>query len=669
MKKLAAIGAVILAAVIHVQAQSGPPTPGGTNYNGCTNCPPIPVNTNRNYIKYQNQVFTFLDTNAVAGTNAGLYQACIGFKPANAGPTIQAQPFGNALLIKASHFDYSAETTRDFSLLVCDKAETPTWKQFTNFYDSRDGWLVQGTVANWQVTDPMWMLLSNPAHDCNAFYKAIPYGGPLVTAFQKPYLVGAAVSNSLSITFQILDLSGVTNEQASVNVDGTPAHVTSMSFYSTNLWGTNANAIAYFDTPYVPNGPHNSYLQVSSQARVCNPTNPPDEQPLWFTASSSVYYDFENSTYLAFASDYCPPVQGTNYIVFNVSKQSQIQAAIYDPSNGVVAARYSGTVQAGNVSLPWNFTKADGTPYTNGTYVVAFTNLDPVSLLFTNTFDLRGGYIRPGVGSFLTYQYENPATTTGAYLNQQADQSIGQDLVYFFKNLYASFGLTGYYPWQVGTNRNLPACIPYYNTNQTWLRDIIPALTNSSLSEFIIAQAHGSGKDIGGGGYLPSLFQPQDLQNVLSFYPDRQRWRLRQAALWTCYSGEILLPSPEGVYSDWPSGCGIRSGAIQNNSLGYKNCGLFFGGLLPQGGFGGNPGLVTAQVAEAMEITWVCGKNQVPGGCVPTYSYNFAVQSTINLYPQLTPALPRLFGFPLCVYSSVYDEQIRNLDTSMVNTQ
>src|SRR5262249_18260367 len=118
---------VTLAIASDCMAQLVPPG-GGTN--GCTNCPPIVWNTNRNGFKFMDQVFLRVDTNDAAANDAALYNACSAFPAStNNQPDLQIRNYGtNALLIKASHFDYSAETDRDFALLVCDKAETPLWK-------------------------------------------------------------------------------------------------------------------------------------------------------------------------------------------------------------------------------------------------------------------------------------------------------------------------------------------------------------------------------------------------------------------------------------------------------------------------------------------------------------------------------------------------------------
>ncbi len=118
------------------------------------------IDTRRNYEKFMNQTFSVIDTNAAAQVDTNLYAACESF-PEYTGtdPYLQIKAYGDdAVLIKASHFDYSAETARDFALLICDKVETPVWKNidFLGASDSQDGWLVQGSVPNWKVTDAMY---------------------------------------------------------------------------------------------------------------------------------------------------------------------------------------------------------------------------------------------------------------------------------------------------------------------------------------------------------------------------------------------------------------------------------------------------------------------------------------------------------------------------------
>ena len=130
------------------------------------------------------QTFSVIDTNALAITDTNLYNACISFPPdTNTAATLQIAKCGtNAVIIKANHFDYSAETVRDFALLICDSVDKPVWKSIdlSGASDSQDGWLIQGSVPNWKVTDPMFMLVSNITHADNAFFRAIPYGGPQI---------------------------------------------------------------------------------------------------------------------------------------------------------------------------------------------------------------------------------------------------------------------------------------------------------------------------------------------------------------------------------------------------------------------------------------------------------------------------------------------------------
>jgi len=110
---------------------------------------------------------------------------------------------------------------------------------------------------------------------------------------------------------------------------------------------------------------------------------------------------------------------------------------------------------------------------------------------------------------------------------------------------------------------------------------------------------------------------------------------------------------------------------FQLTSLTYKNCGLFFGSGLPQGFQNAETGATqtTADVAEFVDQTWVCGEYEWPGACDPTYSFKFAVLITIALYPDLTKATPTLAGYPYCVYDAWQDEALRNLNTSGVKTR
>ena len=553
----------------------------------------------------------------------------------------------NAVLIKANHFDYSGESVRDFALLICDKVETPIWKSIdVTTPDGQDGWLVQGTVPRYKVTDPMFLMVSNINLTYNAFFQAIPYGGPQIELTgPQPY---DTVSNTIAIQASITDLTGVTNEQLQVTVDGYPPRYTVGPSNTITL-----------DTRYNNAGLVNVYTTAFNTARVYDPANPPDKAKLWFSTVQSVPLDFENDTYVAFAGDMCSPDVGTNFMLFVVNEPQQFTATIVDPSNGQTVASYSGYVPSpATVQIPWNFTEADGTtPYSNDTYVVTFTAFDPTTLDITNTVDRAG--VRAGAGTFMTYQWEDPGypALDGHWLNDQADNWIKATLAYLYNDLYDRSGLTQYYPWMIGANRNRGDCYPRDSWSLDW-PTILNNLTNLCYSELTLGPAHGSGAEIGGGtnAFLPGSFGPLDLRGYIE--PSGVKdWRLRKANLWTCYSGNLYY-STSGQYWSWPDACGIRPTGLQEHTYMRKNCGLFMGGEINQRGFaGGDASISSAKVVEACDQIWVCGRNMYPGACDPTYSFRFAVNATRGMYnPELDQADPLLFGYKYMIYSSVYDD-------------
>jgi len=174
---------------------------------------------------------------------------------------------------------------------------------------------------------------------------------------------------------------------------------------------------------------------------------------------------------------------------------------------------------------------------------------------------------------------------------------------------------------------------------------------------------------------LPDTFTPQDLQLWAiqggTDWTNSQGkvvkgWRLRKTILAACYTGVIAAwVTATNNYSTWADGAGIIMQATQMSSYGYKNCGLMFGGLLPQGDPTGTT--TTADFSEAVDQTWVCGKYQFPGGCSPTYTFRFAAQASIGRFPWIVSGTPLLFGYPFCVYTVYQDQKLMMLDRSNVN--
>ena len=606
----------------------------------------------RNYEKFAGQVFALIDTNNAAINDTNLYNACLAFTDDDGTNAIlQVQPFGlQGVLIKASHFDYSTET-RDFALLVCDDVAKPTWKtlDFAGASDAQDGWLVQGIIPHWKVTETMFFVVSNISQNCNAFFRAIPYSGPQIQlSGPQPYDI---VSNTISIYAQVTDLSGVTGERFEVSIDGSPAQV---SLEASNTISLN--------TKYNPAGICNVYLKAHNKASVYNPTNTlSDNAKLYFESSASLPLDFENDTYLLFGSDNASPDIGTNYFMYVIDKAQEIEAYIEAPSDGrMVAYFHSFVPYPATIQIPWNFTEADGvTPYSNDTYIVTFTAFDPTTIIITNKIDREG--VRAGAGCFLTYQEEDPMDMTGNYLNQQADIWINDTLKMLYTDLYKPLSFTQYTPGQVGTNRNHSVCQALDSSHVSWADFMQPALSNLNYSDLTIAQAHGTGFEIGGGGYLLNRFNSQDLLGWIKVPAAGHNWRLRKAAIWSCWSG--TTPLETGDFS-FPQACGMRP--WQDRTYTRKNCGLFFGGTVPQGGFGGTS-TTTAKVAAYLDQAWICGQNQYPGGCDPTYSFRFAINATRNMYnPELDYADPRLYGLTKMIYSSIYDDELNVLDFTHV---
>jgi hypothetical protein len=637
--------------------------PPGINLGGGTpgNSPQPPPNIS-NYAKYMAQSFSVVDTNDPS-IDTNLFKACASFADTSTSPLLQIVRYRpGCLAIKASHFDYSSDA-RNFCLVECDTANAPLFKNMDLYQPANNiengGWLVQGSVPNWQVTDPMFMIVTNISTLYDAFFQAVPYSGPVVTfSGANPY---DTVSNLVALQATVTDLSGITNEAWSVNLDGADARYT-----------LGPGNIFTFDSKYNIDGLDNIYLTVGNQARIIDTNNLPDNSQVFFSASGTIPLDFENAQYLAFASDWCPPEAGTNYIYYYLDEAEPFTCTISSPVDGHVVATYSGsTPGAGEVAVPWNMTEVDGlTPYSNDTYVVTFTASDPVTWVSTNSLD-KGGNIRVPAGDFLTYEWEDPSTTGGNFLDQHADNAIAGNLLFLYQDIYDQYGLTEYYTWQCGPNRNWAQCQPYNASYKSFSGILAYGATNSAVfSELTMAQAHGSGPTIGGGSYLTNVVWVQDFALKVKNCATPHNWRLRKACIFTCYNADIPL-STAGEYVSWPGACGIRDTGFQQTSLTYKNCGLFFVGGLPQGYINAetSQAMGTADVAELVDQVWVCGEYEYPGACDPTYSFQFAVQATMGVYPDLAKATPALAGFPLCVYDAWQDEALRNLNTTGVKTR
>ncbi len=622
-----------------------PPLPWG---GGTPGDPPPPAPNIPNSEKFVGQAFSVIDTNDAAANDTNLYNACIWFpEDTNTSPTLQIEGYGaNAVIIKANHFDYSGET-RDFALLICDKVETPTWKtiDLSGSSDSQDGWLIQGSVPNDQVTDPMFLMVSNINLTYNAFFHAIPYGGPQVQITgAQPY---DTVSGTISLQAFITDLSGTTttNQQFAVTVNGLPARCTLGS----------GNMIS-LETTYAPSGVQEVEVSLGSVPVAFDPQNPPVDAQLTWATTATLPLDFENPAFLVNASDMCSPDMGTNYIAFGLNQADQISATISDPSSGRLLASYGGSVPyATTVYLVWNFTEADGvTPYTNDTYEVHFVASDPTTLDLTNRIDRQG--VRGGAGTILSYAQDNPAMDPTGFIswrNSQGDTWIGQTLAFLYNDIYDQWGLTEYYDWNVGPERNITAGYfnIFYPTNG-WRQFMQQTLGSTLYSDATLGPMHGSAVAFGAAG-AGNVASSRDIANWAS--AAGANWRMRKVALWSCYSAANGTTLTNTAFPSLPSAFGIRPGPLQESTFMRKNAGLFWARDLRD-----VPGRSwsVAQAACAFDEAWVCGPNAYPGGCDPTWAFWRTLNNFLGQYSDLQSYGPVLAGYNWLPYSCLYNDEL-----------
>lgn len=661
--------------------------PGDTNNVGTNGNWSLPLL--RNYVKYSQQIFSLLDTNSVLNdfTDTNLYNACAAISGATNGlPWLTIVPYGpNAVIIRADNFDYS-QTNVDLALLVCDKVETPTWKavDFNHASDAQDGWLVQGTVQAPHVTSTMFFQVTNLNMTYPAFFKVIPYDGPQVvlTGTNQPFDV---VSNVISLTAQIYDLSGTTNEGFMVDVNGD--NISTRSSLSNNT--------IILDTKYNPNGQDygidnvsltvQGFASVYSSADMSVITNAPADMQTEFNSAASIPLDFENVNYLLFQSSVCSRSIGTNVIEFVCNKAEDLTCTITDPSNSNVVFYGELSIDGPTtVEIPWNMTEADGvTPYSNTVYNVNFTASDPDNFDMQNQID--DGGVRRATGCFITYQTENPLTGMGQLLNNDSEGYLGEELQSLYEFIYDNHGLTQYTPGDsiqsdIGPDRNYSVCQPLDLSHRFWQDIMEPALTNTFMdgnnqptpkySDLTIGGAHGNGREIGGApghifGYLMDTFTPDELQHWLQEIGPR--WRLRKVALWSCCSGRAYL---DGTM-DWMTACGIRSTLIQTRNYVDKNGAFVVNQLLPQlmeSSDGGGTDTMP-HVANECDFLWVTGPNEFPGACDPTYATFWVYTQLVGLYPDLADLKNTDFdarGYPYLPYTAIYDQKIKMLDHSNI---
>jgi len=656
IKTLCVLGG-LLSLGIFSQSTTAQPIPGegGTNTGSGT---VITGNTNRNLVKYNGQVFYYINTNSLPSDNPELYNALLTIpSTTETTPSIKTSRYADSILLRLSGFDYSSET-HDLALIISDNVAGSTWKdvKLSGSSDTNDGWIIQGIIPRSDVTDPMYLMVTNVPYDCSAFFKVVPYSGPQIT------VTGVAqdqvVSNLLTVTLSIQDLSGATNQHLTVSVDEIP-----LSF---SLGQSNTVTI---DTRYVPNGPYYLSFNVATlNGIIWNPTNADVQgnMPLTYDTTIDVALDFENQTWVEFAGDYSEPAIGTNYSIFGITPPKYISATIKEPTTGRVIRSFSGYCQDSSyVEIDWNFTDTNNTSaYTNDSYVLTF-NASPTqqssngtTLTLTNT--IARVTVRPAGWVISSYE-EMPPAENGAWINSNTGTDLTTD-AFMFGNLYFynSMSQSLYFSYQIGVGRNTPSSpampLVLSQTGQAaWYIAMHNALTNVNYSDFNWI-GHGNAYTIGGGEYeLASKNYINTNLDVLTVgswaRSPGKTWKFRKGALWSCYSARKGQAGATG-----PMYLALGFACSQNRHLAGKNCELAFNEEVYSSGYAGSQCI--SKVALYFDTIWTMGANPYPGGASPNYSMWFALAATRSAYPEIDRSDPVLIGCPKLPFAGVYDSEL-----------
>ena len=91
-----------------------------------------------------------------------------------------------------------------------------------------------------------------------------------------------------------------------------------------------------------------------------------------------------------------------------------------------------------------------------------------------------------------------------------------------------------------------------------------------------------------------------------------------------------------------------------------KNAGLFVEGDLTFG-------IRWAEIGEEFDQAWVCGPDQYPGGCDPTWAINWANVLLQNQYSQVKKVKPIIAGYKWLPYTGIYDVALTTNSISAIN--
>jgi hypothetical protein len=331
-----------------------------------------------------------------------------------------------------------------------------------------------------------------------------------------------------------------------------------------------------------------------------------------------------------------------------------LNATVSDPNGGIVVFR-------------WDYTRTDGSAYTNHAYAARCT-FEPLAAGFrpaaggggktiwlTNVID-RSPLIS---GSPLLTWMELNATPLERALDALADD--------VFQNLYDFFSWAiptlFYTPAEIGQNRTRPVKWKFneitmgidvtffhrFMTNRNFDSWVYFGHCNQQALGFPTAGAPAAGTTVSANDVS------NDLGNIYSGYWVNYKRRLRTVIMHGCWTANINGNTNGGsppVVTEWPQATGTPLGVSQLHNRIYKTAFVGFENTVsPQPTF-----------IEALLYDWPHPNLQTPNCPIAesfAYALDFAWEGD-QTYIRSTG--PKLLGFPWLPYRSIYDSQLATND-------
>lgn len=341
-----------------------------------------------------------------------------------------------------------------------------------------------------------------------------------------------------------------------------------------------------------------------------------------------------------------------------------LTATVTDPNGGIV-------------TINWDYTYADSSPYTNSAYVARYT------------FTPAGGGMMAAAGAGKTIWFTNKIDKsplisgspllTWMELNatplEQAMDTLCDDV---FDSLYDFFSWAipqlFYTPAEIGENRTHP--VKWKFMELTMANDVVwfhRFMTNRNFDTWVYhghcnQQAIGFAAPGGGPGPIGTTVTANDVGNDLGnlygtgIYMGTVEYkrRLRTVIMHGCWTANINGTTNGGsppVITEWPNATGTPIGVDQTLNRLYKTVFVGFENVTsPQPTF-----------IEALLYDWPHPNLQIPNAPIVdsvAFALDFAWEGDSNYIRSLGP---KTLGFAWLPYRTIYDSQLRTNDFSSID--